>query len=238
MSKIFMFHFCKSKHVNFVRLHELAEKMADGIFLSKKQRRLRRVYKILKICGWLFAVLFIILLITFSVKILSLIKVYDQASLGKANLEKAIILSQQDKLSQAMSAALAAENNFTASINRLDEIKNGYAVDKFGLAVNQLNDIESLLTAAQFLSKAVKGGAGFGLSLESLLVGDKKLNFSKFSPEEKHQVLGKLYESAPELNGIKADLDLAYLNLEQADAEGLLLPFKGKISQIKKKRRL
>ena len=121
-----MFHFSKSKHVNFVRLHELAEKMADGIFLSKKQRRLKRVYKILKICGWSIAVLFLILLIIFSVKILSLIKVYDQASLGKANLEKAIILSQQDKLSDAMSSALAAENNFTASINQLDKVKNDF----------------------------------------------------------------------------------------------------------------
>jgi len=45
--------------------------------------------------------------------------------------------------------------------------------------------------------------------------------------------LGKIYESAPELNGIKADLDLAYLNLEQADLTGVIFPLSDKITQTK-----
>ncbi|NCQ16088.1 hypothetical protein GW814_00320, partial [Candidatus Falkowbacteria bacterium] len=45
-------------------------------------------------------------------------------------------------------------------------------------------------------------------SLEAVVGGDKRLSFSKFSVTEKRRILQKIFESAPELNGIKADLDL------------------------------
>jgi len=177
-------------------------------------------------------ILFSVWFILFSNQILNAVELYYQAALGKTNLEQAIALGRQNKLSQVMTAASAAENNFHLSIYRLQEIKDNYFINKSDLLLSQLNNIESLLITAQFLSKAVYNGASFGYSLENLLVGDKKLNFAKFSPENKRKVLSKIYESAPELNGIKANLDLAYLNLERVSLEGLLFPFKEKVKQI------
>ncbi|MDO8668383.1 MAG: DUF4012 domain-containing protein [bacterium] len=228
-----MFHLSKSKHINFVALQQMADKLANGFPLVSQRRRLSKIYKILKYFWLAIIALGLTALILFSAEILSLRELISQAAKGQANLEQAVILSQADKLSAAMSLAAAAQNNFDFSISQLGEIKDNHFVNKIDFILSQLNDIESLLITAQFLSKAVYSGANFGLSLEKMLQGDKKLNFSKFSPEERHKLLGKIFESAPELNGIKADLDLAYLNLEQVNLTGALFPLKEKAEQIK-----
>ncbi len=199
----------------------------------KKRRHLRRIYKILKYSALSMIALCLIALILFFSEILSFKQLIDQAISGQTNLEQAIVLSQNDKLDEAEILALAAENNFDFSINRLNEVKNNSLISKFNIVSDQLNDIESLIITAQFLSKAVYGGISFGNSLENLLSGDKTLNFSQFSPEDKQQVLKKIFESAPELNGIKADLDLAYFNIEQISLNGVLFSLREKIDQIK-----
>ena len=228
-----MFYFSKSKHLDFASLHQAADKLAASFPPVKKRRRLRRAYKILKYFGLTIIALCFIVLILFSGKILSLRELYGQAISGQSNLEQAVVLSQNNKLSEAMILAKEADNNFSFSINKLNEIKDDYFINKIPLVLSQLTDIENLLITAQFLSKAVYGGASFGNNLENLLSGNQGLNFSKFSPEEKHKVLEKIFESTPELNGIKADLDLAYLNLEQVNLGGALFPLQGKIKQIK-----
>ena len=228
-----MFQLSKSKHINFVKLHREMDNLTGHFPFVKKRRRLKRIYKILKYFGLTVVALCLIILILFSAEIFSFRELYRQAMSGQKNLEQAVVLAKYDKLSEAMASASAAENNFDFSASRLGEIKANYFANKSAFILSQLNDLERLLIAARFLSQAVYSGASFGHSLENLLVGDKKFNFSKFSPEEKHRVLGKIFESAPELNGIKADLDLAYLSLDQVETNGLLFLFKDKVGQIK-----
>ncbi|MEI6596711.1 MAG: DUF4012 domain-containing protein [bacterium] len=228
-----MFHFSKSKHINFKALQHRADDLIGRIPPIKKRRRLNLSYKILKYFAYIAAVLFLSLLVLLLSQIFSLNKIYDQANLGKINLEQAVIFAKRDDFNQAVKLAKLAESNFNISINKIEEIKNNNLISSLPLAISQLNEAEKLLISVQFLSKAVAGGANFGLSLEALLAGDKKFNFSKLSPEEKRNVLRKIFESAPELNGVKADLDLAYINLEQVNTAGILFALKDKISQIK-----
>jgi len=237
-----MFNLSKSKHLNFVAAHRSAEKMVGGLFPLKKRRRFRRVYKILKYFGLILLILFLVLLIFFSTKILSLKELYSQAMSGQANLEQALISAGQAEFGQAMTKAAAAENNFNYSIDELNSAKAGYFAEKFPLILSQLNDLESLLTAGKFLSRAAYNGADFSGKIESLAVqsssgaaGGKKPHFLNYAPAAKRQVLKKIFESAPELNGIKADLDLAYLTLNQVNQIGALSLFKEKISQTKKR---
>jgi len=229
-----MFHFSKSKHINFKNLHEAADGLIGLIPPVKKRRRLNFSYKILKYFCLTVGFLFLLLLILLSSQIVSLKQIYDQASQGKANLEQAVAFAEQDDFRRAASLARQAENNFNFSIDKIEEIKDSNFISYMPLVLNQINDVEGLLISVQFLSKAVYGGANFGQSLEALLVGDKKFNFSRLSPEAKRNVLRKIFESAPELNGIKADLDLAYINLDQVSASGILFILKDKISRIKK----
>lgn len=228
-----MFHFSKSKHINFAKLHQGFDSFTGRIPLVKKRRRLRLAYKILKYFCLSIIFLFLLLLISFSAQVLSLKQIYDQAISGKDNLEQAIAFSEKDNFRQAMALAGSAENNFNFSLVKLNQIKDNYFINHLPFILSQFNDTESLLIAARFLSKAVYSGANFGQSLEALLAGDKKFSFSKLSPEAKRNVLKKIFESAPELNGIKADLDLAYINLEQVNAGGIFFPLRGKLAQAK-----
>lgn len=228
-----MFQLSKSKHPNFVKLQQEIDSLAARIPQIKKRRRLRRAFKILKYFGLSMLFLFLATLILFSAQILNLKKIYDRAVLGKANLEQAVVFAEKDNFKAAAGLASAAENYFNSSLSDLAIFKNGYLISRLPAALSQLDDAESLLITAQFLSKAVYGGANFGQSLKAVLVNDKKLNFSEFSITEKRNVLKKIFEAAPELNGIKADLDLAYLNIERVGDNRIFLPLRGKISQLK-----
>lgn len=228
-----MFHFSKSKHINLKDLRQTADNLIGQIPPVKKRRRLGLSYKILKYFCLAIVFLFFLSLVLLLSQILNLKQIYDQASLGKNNLEQAVAFARQDDFKQAVNLAKRAENNFNFSIDKLEEIKANSFINYLPPVLGQLNDAESLLISVQFLSKAVAGGANFGLSLETLLSEDKKLSFSRLTPEEKRDVLKKIFESAPELNGVKADLDLAYINLDQVDGSGFLFPLKDKIIQAK-----
>ncbi len=228
-----MFNFSKSKHLNFKVLHEAADDLIGRIPPVKKRRRLNLSYKILKYFGLTVVSLFLLLVIILSSQIINLKQIYDQASLGKVNLEQAVVFAKQNDFSQAANLAKQAENNFNFSIDKLERLKDNFFIVNLPLALEQLNDVESLLISVQFLSKAVASGANFGISLEALLGENKKLSFSKLSSGEKREVLKKIFEAAPELNGIKADLDLANINLDKVGASGILLALKNKISQVK-----
>ena len=228
-----MFHFSKSKHINLKDLRQTADNLIGQIPPVKKRRRLDLSYKILKYFCLVIVFLFFLSLVLLLSQILNLKQIYDQASLGKNNLEQAVAFAKQDDFKQAVNLAKRAENNFNFSIDKLGEIKVNSFINYLPLVLGQLNDAESLLISVQFLSKAVAGGANFGLSLETLLSEDKKFSFSRLTTQEKRDVLRKIFESAPELNGVKADLDLAYINLDQVDGSGFLFPLKDKISQVK-----
>jgi len=230
-----MFNFKRKKSLDFAHLLQAADSLTGRIPAVQKRRRLVRAHKILKYFGWLVLAILTIFLVLFSVSFIGLKTIYGQALAGKNNLEQAVTLIGQDKFSQAMAASRAAENNFQLAVVALDEMKRADFLNRWPAFLSQLNEVESLLVAGQFLSRAVYQGAGFGASLEAVAGGGKKLSFSKFSAAEKRRVLQKIFESTPELNGIKADLDLVLLNLEQVEARGLLAILRGKITEISEK---
>lgn len=219
-----MFYLSKSKHINFSVL-------IDRIPLLKQRRRIRRVFKILKAGAIAAGILLLVLLFFLSARIFSVKRIYDQALAGQANLELAVNLIKKNDFNSAVVSSRIAADDFNLSLNELSRLKENYFISNLPWALSQLNEAESLLACAKFLSKAVSGGALFGQNLQALSGGDKKLNLANLETEEKKKFLSKIYESAPELNGVKADLDLAWLNLSQVKARGLLAPFKGWIEQ-------
>lgn len=229
-----MFNSSKSKYINFKDLEQAANNLIGRIPPVKQRRRLNLWYKILKYFGGLAIFLFLLLLILLSSKIFTLKKIYDQARLAENNLEQAVIFAKQNNFSQAAGLARLAENNFNSSISGLEQLKDNFFINKLPLISGQLNNGFSLLISAKFLSQAVYGGASFGQDLEALWANDKRISFSQLSPETKRHILKKIFESAPELNGIKANLALAYINLEQVNASGILFVLKNKINQVKK----
>ncbi|MDO8592324.1 MAG: DUF4012 domain-containing protein [bacterium] len=227
-----MFHLSRSKHINFSKLYRPADSLIGRIPLIKRRRRIRRVFKILKSGALAGGILLALLLALLSAQIFALKKIYDQAAAGKDNLEQAVNLSKKNDFAAAAIASRAAADDFSSSLAELNRFKKNYLINNFPWALSQLNEAESLLAGARFLSGAVSGSAAFGQNLQALRSAGKKLNFSNLSPEEKRKILSKIFQSAPELNGVKANLDLAWMNLSQIKARGWLAPFRSRLKQV------
>ena len=228
-----MFKKFKIKSLDFKQLHDQADNLINKIPPIKKQRQLNFAYKTLKYFFVVAAALFLFLLILTFSQFLNLQQIYSQSIEGKNNLEQAVIFAEQKDFNEAAELAELAESNFNISINKIEKIKNNFIIGHLPIVISQLNDVERLLVSVHFLSKAVYGGANFAASLETVLSGNEQFNFSQISTLEKRELLQKIFESAPELNGIKADLDLAYINLEQVNTSGILFFLNNKISQAK-----
>ncbi len=219
--------------INFKNLHDSADSLIGAIPAVKKRRRLNSWRKILKYFCLILFFLFSLSAILILPQIAGVKEIYNHAIRGKNDLEQAVIFAKNDDFAQAARLADSAENNFNFSINGIKSVKNNNLINRVPAFFNILNDCENILVSIQFLSKAAGRGANFAQSLENLLEGNKKLSFSKFSIEEKRGILKKIFESSPDLNGIKADLDLARMNLEQINSPAVFYIAENKIAKLK-----
>lgn len=220
--------------MNFKELYERADSLIGRWSPVKRRRRLRLSYKILKYFFLAAAVLFSLWLILLLSPVFGLKQTYNQAGLGQANLEQAAAFAGRGNFREAASLARAAENNFSLAVKRLEEIKRNSFLNYLPLVSREFNGAAGLLVSAEFLSQAVYGGADFAQSLAALTAGDEKLSFSQLSRETKRGILKKIFEAAPELNGIKASLNLAEAGLEQVKAPAILFFLGDKINQLKR----
>jgi len=224
-----MFKLSKSKSPNLAKIYHEAEDLLNAIPMIKRRRRRRRIFKFFKFFFSVCLGIFLLLAIFFGPAIFSCLGAYKQARAGKANLEEAISLAEKKSFTQAADYAGLAEENFYFSLARTDEARTRFFVSRIPILNRQLEDASYLIKTAEILSKAFKEGLLIAKNLESA----SSLTFSRFSREEKRKILKSIYESGPELTGLKANLDLAYLNLEKVEARGILKLFKNKIEKFK-----
>jgi hypothetical protein len=81
------------------------------------------------------------------------------------------------------------------------------------------------------VSSAVKRSAAFGVEYRK--IKQNKEAYSELSQAEKKAMLSLVHESLPELNGIKADLDLAVLKLDNLKYHGVLKIAREEIEEVK-----
>lgn len=230
-----MFKLSKSERLDLAKIYEKGSDLISGVPFIKKRRRKRRIIKIIKYCSYSILGIFLLVIIFFSTQYYSFKLIYNQAKLGGNNFYAAIALAQEQDFSQALIFTSKANNNFNSSLDKLRDVQSSFFVSRFPILKEQFKTVEYLLITAEILSQAVKQAVSFGQELEGLLENKKKLDFAEFSREERKKVLGRIYQSTPDLAGMKANIDLAYLNLEQIEYHGLFWPMKNKIEELKEK---
>lgn len=196
---------------------------------------MRKIFRFLKYFSYGILSVFLISVLIFGSQILSFGGIYKKSMSGKNNLEHALFLVKEENFKDAASLAREAQADFKFGIDRVQEIKNGFFVSRIKIVKSQVEDIEYLLDTAFVLSQALEQGIVFGGEIQGLLGENKKISFSKFSREEKKLVLGRIYESAPELIAVKKNLDLAHENLSKVSYRGILFPLRGKLSELGEK---
>ncbi|MFH1677250.1 MAG: DUF4012 domain-containing protein [Patescibacteria group bacterium] len=174
------------------------------------------------------------LLCIFSIPyVLSIKQIYSNSMEGKKNLEQGVDLIKSQNLKHAIILSQTAEKGFSSATNELQDLKNSFLISRISYLESQCNNLQYLIKTAEILSKAAQQSARIGEELKNILEGNVSSNFFSWTEQEKNKVLKLIYESGPELNGIKANLDLALLNLEKIQNKGLIKLLFKKIEQLK-----
>ncbi|NTW22118.1 DUF4012 domain-containing protein [Candidatus Falkowbacteria bacterium] len=228
-----MFRLSGSDNLNLAKIFRSARSVAQNFPLVKKVRRRRHIFAALKIISLLALVTILLLIILFAAHFLAFKSILASSLSGKSSLEQAVGMAKQGDFKSAQAAANQAASDFYYATSNLEDIKTSLVFNQVGALQYQVGQLGYLVGSAEMLSRAVGQAVSFGLELQNLLDGNRQLNYSTFSPDEKKKILGRIQYSGPELTGMKANLDLALLNLANITYPGVLWPLKGKIDETK-----
>lgn len=230
-----MFKLSKSKDINLAEIHEKADDLLDAVPFIKRRRKRKKIYKFLRYLGIIFGIFILLNIVIFGTTIVGLAKAAKNVINGKNNLENTIHLVKSQDFKSAVIHIEKAENSFKIASGQLSDIQGNFFVSNTFFINRQVDDIVYLVKTAEILSRAVNRGVEIGTKLDEITNGRTSSSFSKFSIEEKRELLKLVYESSPELNGIKANLDLAAINMERVKSFGVFWFIKDKINDIREK---
>ena len=177
--------------------------------------------------------LFFILLILLSNTYKDLRIAYVSGLEGKNQLTKAITQIKSKNWDEALKNSQTAKVDFNSALTRLDSAQNNIALKKIPFLQNQVNDLRYLFKTTEILSRSLERSIPLLGQLDKISSGAAGGNFANLSSEDKNKFLKLIYESEPELNGLKANLDLALLNINKVHKIGVLWPVYSQISEYK-----
>ncbi|MFA4833373.1 MAG: DUF4012 domain-containing protein [Patescibacteria group bacterium] len=228
-----MFKLSKSNNINLVGIYEKAEDLIASVPFIKKRRRRRKFLEILKYFFFCFIGLLIFSIILGAGVFFNFRQVYRSASIARDNLTQAISLAGEREFAAALAASKKAEEEFNLASLHLKSVNSNFFVSRLPFLQSQINDLNYLVEGGEILSKSVYQAAALGQELDILFLKRFGSSFSKFSQEEKGEILKLIYESGPELAGLKANLDLALISLDQIRFKGIFGLLENKINKIK-----
>ncbi len=229
-----MFKLSKTRKLNLLTVYKKTKHLYDDVPYIKRKRRKIYLFKFLKYFSYVIAVLFVISLLFLFLYFRDLNIFYNTALSGKKNIEEAADLILSGKYAESSNMAILAQDDFFQARQIIEKYQNYAGLKHIVYLQIQMRDLKYLVSSAEIISKAIKQTSEFAKTLENILV-KKNNNFNQLSIEDKKKLLGIIYKSSPELTGIKANIDLAIINLNNISFSGVLLPFKQKIFELEKK---
>ncbi|MDD5289733.1 MAG: DUF4012 domain-containing protein [Patescibacteria group bacterium] len=92
---------------------------------------------------------------------------------------------------------------------------------RFGPLEKQRQALKAIAVSGQNLSSGLRLVTNLTNQIMLPLVGPQSKKFSDLTAAEKRNILKKVYEAAPDIQGAKAEVELAKLQMDQIDTEGL-----------------
>ena len=197
----------------------------DLVRPAKAERR--RAILFVKILLYAFAVVVAMSLILVGIYFGTARKVYGLSERGKQNLELASNEISALNLEKSGAYLTEAENNFSEAAESFNKLR---FLSKIPWIGDQYDAASSLLQSGVQTSSALHdlvGVAGEVIGVmgdaEAVVQGipsiSGEMSFTGISPEKKRELLQKLFESPPRLQGAKAKIDLALLALDQINKD-------------------
>ncbi len=194
---------------------------------------LSRVAKLLKYILLIAVGLFFVLLILLSTTYRDFKATLDLGLSGKNKLTTALSQVKIKNWDEAIKNTQAAEEDFTLALSRLEASRQNIVIKNSSFFQSQVNDLEYLLKTTEIVSRSLERSLPLVKELDNISSGAAGGNFVNLKNEEKAQFLKIIYESEPELTGLKANLDLALLNINKIHRLGILWPIYGQITEYK-----
>ncbi len=229
-----MFGRKKHKKIDFLTGHEKIESLIEHLHLHRKKRK-NWLKFIIKTIVWLIVACLALSLIFGGYMAWHYRGVYGLVISGKDSLERSFLSAKDQNFDQMLEDSQAAESYFSGLLEDIKELRSNFLLKRIKLADNELSDLEHLSRALSLVSKSMERAALIGQEFKNVMSGQKGQNFTEFSREEKQRLLKTMYESGPEINGVKANLELALLEMDQMQGKGILSPLKGKIGEARDK---
>jgi hypothetical protein len=161
------------------------------------------------------------------------IKLTAQSALAGKNLvEEAVNLVTNKEFAIAKQKTEQADIEINNSLNSLENIKSKPLFSRINFFNKQLLDLEYLLKTVSLINKSLDEALPL-VSRFNDLYASRSTSFSDLPIAEKREFFRLIYESEPEINGLRANLELARLNLNKIKKIGILYPIYSDISNLK-----
>ena len=229
-----MFKLSKSKNLDLLSLYKNPKHLFSDSSFLRRRRRLKIAMNFLK---YFSVLLIIVAFFTFLSSIFYLKDLkyfYESALSGKRNIEKSVSLVLAEQYEEGRVMAKLAADNFADATQIAQKYNKNFLFKHISYFKYQIDDLVYLMTSAEIISQAIEQSTVYAQTVEAVL-SNKEKNFNKLSETDRIKLLDTLYKSSPELTGIKANIDLALINLDYISFTGILIPFKSKINDLKEK---
>ncbi len=153
---------------------------------------------------------------------------------GKNSLSAAVTAGVSQDWSAGVHAAATARQEFAGALSNLERTRKNSAVRYIPPIRTQINDLEYLLRTGEILSRSLEKIFPLAQGLDNIRAASTSGSFADLPAAEKQRFLQYIYESEPELNGLRANLELASLNLDRIHRIGVLWPVYAEISDIRR----
>ncbi len=228
-----MLFFKKRKKINFlVKNFNLNSKASLSLF--KKNKIQITFYKIIKVFILIFSFCLLCFLLVGFYYYSNIKNIAINIKSGKNYTEKSFSLIEAYKFEQAEAKARKAGENFeTAAKNHSRVISSPL---KYLPLVNKyITELQYLINVAQILNKAEINALAIAIEINQLSDGGEIKSFANFNQEQKIKILTKLYQSVPELSGIKANLNLSLVYLDHINSSSIFSVYHVQLKSLREK---
>lgn len=220
------------KKKDIERVEKKVDDFIDSLPLVKKRRTTLNLIKTIKIF-LIFLTFSLFLLVLFFIYNYFIFKdIYALGLEGKKNLELSVYSIKRQDFDSAEIYSEHAQENFESIKIILDGIRKKYWLANLNGVSSKLDDLEYLTITGEILSRSINQASDLGSNLNFIMNGRLDFSFSKFSDQERKEALKFIFESGPEIYGIKANIDLAILNLSQFQGGGVFNIINTKVNQL------
>jgi hypothetical protein len=200
-----------------------------------RQNSIKIILLLLKTASWILVGVFILFLLFFLPTINRFRSFFVAEMSAKTEINEAVNAVKSKDFKTAAKQAEKAQENFIQAGQDLQVISEKPWMKNFFVYRNQIDDLNYLTKTGEILSRAIVNGSLLADRFQTVISSSASGDFNNLSDQKKQDLFRLAKESAPELNGIKADLNLARLNIEKIHEIGILLPLTSQIKDIDQK---